>query len=206
MKKIKKTSNSLFWLKHILLALVIIAIAVTILIMQKSNQSTVLPEGSSGKKNISSNMSLFYEQYRSSSRSPSDEALGDFVMKVKISDTPLSERLQKMESLQKPMSGKWVGEHKHRIFKAGRTLRSGITNYAQSEGMQVIWELEKDFIVKHAFQLDDSLLGSLKKIGKAIDADFDGEVKAYMCPRQRSLVITSQSSEYLQKQCAEAIQ
>ena len=201
----KKTSNSLFWLKHILLALVITAIAVTVLIMQKSNQSTVLPEGSSGKKNISSNMSLFYKQYRSSSRSPSDEALGDFVMKVKISDTPLSERLQNMESLQKPMSGKWVGEHKHRIFKAGGTLRSAITNYAQSEGIQVIWELEKDFIVKHAFQLDDSLLGSLKKIGKAIDADFDGEVKAYMCPRQRSLVITSQSSEYLQKQCAEAI-
>jgi hypothetical protein len=112
--------------------------------------------------------------------------------------------LQKMESLEKPVSGRWVGEHKHRTFKAGSTLRSAITDYAQSEGMQVIWELDQDFIVKHPFQLDDSIFGSLKMIAKAIDANFNGEVKAYMCPRQRSLVITSKSSEYLEKQCAEA--
>ena len=55
------------------------------------------------------------------------------------------------------------------------------TDYAQSEGMQVIWELDQDFIVKHPFQLDDSILGSLKMIAKAIDANFNGEVKAYMC-------------------------
>ena len=109
-----------------------------------------------------------------------------------------------MESLQKPVSERWVGEHKHRTFKAGSTLRSAISYFAQSEGMQVIWELDKDFIVKHPFQLDDSLLGSLNIISKGIDANFDGEVKAYMCPRQRSLVITAKSSEYLAKQCAEA--
>ena len=206
MKKTKKVSNSLFWLKHILLALMITAVAAAVLFVQKSNQSTVLPEGSLSKKNISTNMSLFYKQYRASSRNPSDEGLGDFVKKVKTSDTPLSERLRKMESLQNPVSRKWVGEHKHRIFEAGGTLRGDITNYAQSEGMQVIWELDKDFIVKYPFQLDDSLLGSLKRIGKVIDINFDGEVKAYMCPRQRSLVITSQTSKYLEKQCAEALQ
>ena len=68
----------------------------------------------------------------------------------------------------------------------------------------MIWELDRDFIIKYPFQIDDSLLGSLKMIGKAIDTDFDTDVKAYMCPRQRSLVITSKSTEYLEKQCAEA--
>ena len=204
MKKTKQVSNSLFWLKHLLLGLMIIAIAVVVLIMQKSNESAMRPEGDTGKKNISSNMSNFYADYRLSSRHPREEALGDFVMGVKTSDKPLGERLQKMESLQKPVSERWVGEHKHRTFKAGSTLRSAITDYAQSEGMQVIWELDKDFIVKHPFQLDDSILGSLKMIANAVDANFDGEVKAYMCPRQRSLVITSKSSEYLEKQCAEA--
>jgi hypothetical protein len=204
MKNNKQLSNSLFWLKHVMLGLMIIAIAVVVLLMQKSNESAVRPEGDSGKKTIASNMSDFYADYRLSSRYPREEELGDFVMGVKISDKPLGERLQKMESLQNPVSGRWVGEHKHRIFKAGSTLRSAITEYAQSEGMQVIWELDQDFIVKHPFQLDDSLLASLKIIGKAIDANFDGEVKAYMCPRQRSLVITSKSSEYLEKQCDEA--
>jgi hypothetical protein len=205
MKKNKKTSNSLFWLKHIMLGLIIIVAAGVLLLMQQSNKLAVRPEGDSGKKNISSNMSEFYADYRLSSRRLQKKDLGDFVRGVKISDEPLSERLQKMESLQKPVLGKWVGEHKHRIFKAGSTLRSAITNYAQSEGMQVIWELDQDFIVKHPFQLDDSILGSLKMIAKTIDANFDGEVKAYMCPRQRSLVITSKSSEYLDKQCEEAL-
>jgi hypothetical protein len=204
MKNNKQVSNSLFWLRHVMLGLMIIAIAVVVLLMQQSNESAVRPEGDSGKKTIASNMSDFYADYILSSRRPRDEELGDFVMGVKISDKPLGERLQKMESLQNPISRGWVGEHKHRIFKAGSTLRSAITEYAQSEGMQVIWELEQDFIVKHPFQLDDSLMASLKIIAKAIDANFDGEVKAYMCPRQRSLVISSKSSEYLEKQCAEA--
>jgi len=204
MKKIKRVSDPIFWFKHILLAFVTIAMAVAVLMVQQSEPSNVPLEGDSSKKNISTNMSLFYSQYRASSRNPLSEELGDFVKKVKTSDTPLSERLQKMESLHKPVSEKWVGEHKHRMFRAGGTLRGDITNYAQSEGIQVIWELEQDFVVKHPFQLDDSLLGSLKKIGQAIDANFDGEVKAYMCPRQRSMVITSQASAYLEEQCAEA--
>ena len=70
--------------------------------------------------------------------------------------------------------------------------------------MQVIWELDKDFIIKHPFQLDDSLLGSLKMIGNTINANFDTEVKAYMCHQQRSMVITSKSNEYLEIQCTEA--
>jgi hypothetical protein len=204
MKRSKQMSNSIFWLKHVMLAVMIIVIAVIVWIMQQRNESTVRPEGDSGRKTIASNMSDFYADYRLSSRNPRVEELGDFVMGVKIVEAPLGERLKKMESLQKPASGRWVGEHKHRTFKAGSTLRSAITDYAQSEGMQVIWELDQDFIVKHPFQLDDSILGSLNKIGKAIDANFDGEVKAYMCPRQRSLVITSKSNEYLEKQCTEA--
>lgn len=194
----------MFWIKHIALALLIVIIAGIVLYLRQTSLSTVRPEGDMGSKSISENMSDFYADYRLSSRHPREEDLGDFVMEVKISEKPLGERLQKMESLQKPVSGRWVGEHKHRTFKAGSTLRSAITNYAQSEGMQVIWELDQDFIVKHPFQLDDSILGSLKVIAKAIDPNFDGEVKAYMCPRQRSLVITDIDSEYLEKQCARA--
>jgi hypothetical protein len=204
MKKTKQVSNSLFWLKHILLALMVIVIAGIVLIIQLSNESADRPKSDSGKDTIASNMSDFYAEYRSSSLSPRAEELGDFVMEVKTSDNLLSERLEKMESLDKPLSQRWIGHHKHRTFKAGSTLRSAITKYAQSEGMQVIWELDQDFIVKHPFQIDDSILGSLKMIAESIDANFNGEVKAYMCPLQRSLVITSKTSKYLEEQCEEA--
>ncbi|MEP0356847.1 MAG: toxin co-regulated pilus biosynthesis Q family protein [Paraglaciecola sp.] len=204
MSKTKNGSSSLFWVKHLMLALSIIVIASIVLYLQQTNLNTVRPEGDTGRKSIEENMSNFYADYRLSSRHPREEGLGDFVIEVNTSETPLSERLKKMESLQKPISGRWVGEHKHRTFKVGSTLRTAITNFAQSEGMQVIWELDRDFIVKHHFQLDDSILGSLQMIANAIDTEFDGEVKTYMCPKQRSLVITAQSSDYLTRQCTQA--
>ena len=65
----------------------------------------------------------------------------------------------------------------------------------------MIWELNRDFIIKHPFQIDNSIVGSLDEIARAIDSNFDGTVKAYVCPKQRSLVITAVNSEYLQDNC-----
>ena len=197
-------SDSMFWAKHIALALMIVAIAGVVIYLQYQNESTLVPEGEPVKKSVASNMSKFYSEYRLSSRHPREDELGDFVLEVKESDIPLTDRLQNMESLQKPITGRWVGEYKHRTFKAGTTLRSAITDFAQSEGMQVIWELDQDFIVKHQFQMESTILGSLRTIAKAIDANFDGTVRAFICPKQRSLVVTAKETPYLTKNCAEA--
>jgi hypothetical protein len=200
----KNASESMFWARHVALALLIIVVGGVVIFLQQRNESMPKPEGEVKSKSLSDNMSKFYSEYRLSSRHPREEGLGDFVLEVKGAETPLNERLQKMESLQKPISGRWVGEYKHRTFKAGTTLRSAITDYAQSEGMQVIWELSQDFIVKHQFQMENTILGSLKTIASAIDSNFDGKVKAFVCPKQRSLVITDKKSDYLEKQCVEA--
>ena len=200
----KNASASLFWVKHVALALLIILIGAAVIVLQENNDSLVRPEGEKRKRSLSENMSKFYSEYRLSSRHPRDEGLGDFVLEVKTSDQPLDTRLEQMESLQQPISGRWVGEHKHRTFKAGMTLRSAITDYAQAEGMQVVWELDQDFIVKHQFQMDNTIVGSLRVIANAIDSNFDGKVKAYVCPKQRSLVITAKVTDYLTKQCVES--
>ena len=66
-------SNSLFWLKRIMLAIIIIVIAALVLIMQYRNESTVRPEGNTGIKSIANNMSDFYANYRLSYRHPREE-------------------------------------------------------------------------------------------------------------------------------------
>ncbi|WP_327082858.1 toxin co-regulated pilus biosynthesis Q family protein [Paraglaciecola hydrolytica] len=200
----KKTSESMFWAKHLALGILIIVVGAVVIVLQQNNESLPEPEGAQRPKSLAENMSKFYSEYRLSSRHPRDDSLGDFVLEVKKSEQPLNTRLQQMESLQKPISGRWVGEHKHRTFKAGMTLRSAITDYAQAEGMQVIWELDQDFIVKNQFQMDNTILGSLRIIANAIDSNFDGKVKAYVCPKQRSLVITETATDYLEEQCVEA--
>lgn len=200
----KVDANSMFWLKQVGLMLLIVAVGVMVIVLRDADDDLQVNEIRVKSPSLSDNMSKFYSEYRMSSSKPKEEELGDFVLEVNNSEKPLIERLHQMESQQKPVSGRWVGEHKFRTFKAGTTLRSAITDYAESEGMQVIWELDKDFIVKNQFQMDNTIIGSLHTIANAIDSNFHGEVRAFVCPKQRSLVITDKSSDYLEKQCAEA--
>jgi hypothetical protein len=67
--------------------------------------------------------------------------------------------------------------------------------------MQLIWNLEQDFVIKHQFQLDNTVSGSLASIASAIDSSFEGEVKAYLCADQRSLVVTAEETKLLKNQC-----
>lgn len=195
----KVSSSVMFWARHVGLAAALIIVAVVVINLQNVNTDGGKPE----RKSVSSNMSDFYSEYRQSQTKPIEEETSDFVMQLNdTSDRTLNERLRDMESIQQPVTGRWVGEHKYRTFAAGSTLRESITNFAQTEGMQVIWELDQDFIVKDHFQMDDTIVGSLHKIARTVDSNFDGTVRAYVCPKNRSLVITAKESDYLNKYCA----
>lgn len=196
------SSEFKFWAKHIGLAVALIAIAVLVLIIHQYNSNKPVAEGQTKSRDPAKNMSRVYSQHRMSSIEPIKEDKGDFVLDVNTPDKPIQDRLKRMESLLKPVSGRWVGEHKYRTFKAGSTLREAITDYAQKEGMQVLWELDQDFIIKNHFQMEDTIVGSLFKISQAIDASFDGKVLAYFCPKQRTLVITETDTPYLSKTCS----
>lgn len=202
----KKASNFLFWAKHIGLAMALIIIAAVLLNLQRFNVNSPKPEGADESKSVSKGVTEFYAAYRMSSTKPYEENIGDFVMSLNAPKTPLNQRLKSMESIQQPLSSRWVGEHKFRSFRAGSTVREAITSFAEMEGMQVLWELDKDFIIKSQFQMDDTVTGSLAKIAKAIDGSFEGEVKAYICPKQRSLVITEAESTYIKNNCNQLIE
>ncbi|GAB2689059.1 TcpQ domain-containing protein [Aliiglaciecola sp. 3_MG-2023] len=197
----KKTSNFLFWARHIGLAIALIIIAAIVLNLQRFNMSSPKPEGKSEQKSVSQGMTDFYAAYRMSSSKPFEDDIGDFVLPVNPPKEPLEQRLRKMVSIQSNINSRWVGEHKYRSFRAGSTLREAITNYAQSEGMQVLWELDKDFIIKSQFQLDDTITGSMAEIASAVNGSFEKEVKAYICPKQRSMIVTQETNDYVLKNC-----
>ena len=198
----RRSSNILFWAKYVGLALALIIIAAVLLNLQSFNIRGPKPEGASKPKSVAEGMSEFYAAYRMSSRQPFEENIGDFVMQLNPPKEPLDTRLKNMVSSQKPTSANWVSEHKFRSFKAGRTIREVIEDYAQNEGMQVLWELDKDFIIKNQFQMENTITDSLAKIARVVDGSFEGEVKAYICPKQRSLIITEKSSAYIRENCS----
>jgi hypothetical protein len=55
--------------------------------------------------------------------------------------------------------------------------------------------------VKNQFQMEDTLVGSLYQIAKAVDSNFNGQVTAYVCAKQRSLVITADRTDFLTENC-----
>eukprot|EP01026_Neomeris_dumetosa_P012686 TRINITY_DN144236_c0_g1_i1.p1 TRINITY_DN144236_c0_g1~~TRINITY_DN144236_c0_g1_i1.p1 ORF type:complete len:149 (+),score=5.60 TRINITY_DN144236_c0_g1_i1:50-448(+) len=110
----KSSSNALFWIRHLGLALALIIIAAVVISLQNTNIKAPQPEGAVETTSVSQGMTKFYAAYRMSSSKPFEEDIGDFVMALNTSEKPLSERLKSMESLQKPVSRRWVGEHKYR--------------------------------------------------------------------------------------------
>lgn len=197
----KGFSSTVFWARHIGLAAIIVMVAFAVFFIRQEQRNVEQPEGAPVKRNIATGLSNFYRDFRQSSKKPITDGVGDFTIELAPSEEPLEARLQSMSSDLKPVIPGWSGEHKFRTFEAGSTLRNAISNYAQQEGMQVVWDLNEDFVVKHQFQMDDNMMGSIADIAKAIDSNFNGTVTGYFCPKQRSLVITTDESEYLRNEC-----
>ena len=191
----KNYSGKRFWISQIVIALVLILIAVAVIVWQQS------ADDGEEERSVSKGLSDFYSQFRMGPDQPEELTEEDFVIDVNSNSGTLETRLKTMSSELRPVKKSWVGEHKNRSFKAGRTLREAISAYAEKEGMQVIWDLEQDFVIKHHFQMDDTLVGSLDKIAAAIDSNFSGDVETFVCPGQRTLVVTAKPSKYLDDNC-----
>jgi len=194
-------SSSSFWAKQIGIAAVLVIIAGVLIYMLQTQDQEPVPQGQAEEKSVSRGLSEFYRNFRMSAFDPAKDEQGDFVLDIAGVDPNLDNKLAQMSSQTRPVEKNWTGEHKYRSFQEGNTLREAISQYAQAEGMQVIWNLEQDFVIKHQFQLDNTVAGTLAKIASAIDSSFEGQVKAYLCAEQRSLVVTAQETEFLTTNC-----
>lgn len=196
----KQYSQTAFWVKHIGLALALILVAAVLIYLQNKGFDT-----DSGppkeEKSVSKGLSDFYSEFRSSG-SAEEELATDFVVDLPASGQSLDQQLRKRSATLNPAKENWVGEHKYRSFKAGNTLREAITEYAEKEGMQVVWDLNQDFVIKHHFQLKSTIVGSLSQIASAVNSNFEGDVHTYVCARQRSLVVTDTLTDYVRKNCS----
>ena len=194
-------SSSSFWAKQIAIAVVLVIAAGVLIYILQTHEESPTPASQKEEKSVSKGLSEFYRDFRMSSTDPLEDEQGDFVLDIAGVDPNLDSKLAKMSSQTRPVEKNWTGEHKYRTFAEGNTLREAISQYAQAEGMQLIWNLEQDFVIKHQFQLDNTVAGSLAKIASAIDSSFEGEVTAYLCAEQRSLVVTAQETDFLKNQC-----
>ena len=198
----KKPTSTLFWAKHLGLALAVIIVAGIVIHLQMNMTSAPTPVDAPEERSVAKGLSDFYREFRMTANEPERSEGADMVLDLTPSEQSLDDRLQSMSSALKPGDSRWEGEYKYRTFRAGNTLREAISSYAEQEGMQVIWDLNQDFVIKHQFQMDNTVAGSLAKIASAIDSNFEGKVATFVCPKQRSLVVTEKVTEYLSTQCS----
>jgi len=111
------------------------------------------------------------------------------------------EILQAREMIVRPYRKNWSGSEESRPFRKGETLYQKLAEYSAKDGLEILWWINKDFIVKDPFRIEKNILKTAKQIGQAISGHFPEGVSSYFCYRQRTLVFINEAPSYLNDEC-----
>lgn len=101
---------------------------------------------------------------------------------------------------------KWQAPKKSFPFRKGETLFQKLSEYAEAENLTVIWWLNRDYLVKDSFRIENDIVQTSFQIGKAIGGHFDHGISSYFCYQQRALVAIANQKhlrylDYLNEEC-----
>lgn len=192
--KAKNKSNQSGYFSKILAPLVLILIVVGFVYWgsDESNKTSENP--------VAKGVAKFYAEVRQALK-PGAERLNDYTIKLPKPKVAMGDQLASRDGNVKPAPSDWNGANKKRSFKQNETLKNVLTRYAQEEGVELIWDLEYDYIVKHHFAESSNLKALVSKISSVVNNDYEGTVNTYFCQDASALVITNKSNEYISKYC-----
>lgn len=186
-----------FWIRNIILLVVLAALAYTVL---------TKPEIIFRKDTVNSaakGLSDFYASIRGTLADGADR-ISDFRIRLPDTSEKLTSQLTQRSKIVVPGEPNWRGEITDRRFREGDTVKNKLTDYARAEGIELFWTLPRDYVIKQYFQTDSSLIGTIHQISVAIAPDFSSPVLAYYCPQERAAVITDKANDYLRQHCMPA--
>ena len=109
--------------------------------------------------------------------------------------------LEARRLVTRPLRKTWRGVNENFPFRLGETLFQKLSEYAISEGLDVIWWLDKDFLVKDPFRINKGIIKTAYQVGKAVEGHFPEGINVYFCYQQRSLVLINLVEPYLDEEC-----
>lgn len=114
----------------------------------------------------------------------------------------LDKLLQAREMIVRPYKKNWQGSIESRPFRKGQALNIKLAEYTEKAGIELIWWLNRDFIVKDPFRIEKDLLSTAYQIGKAVEGHFEEGLAIYFCNRQRTIVIIEdENNPFLDEEC-----
>ncbi|TMO10482.1 toxin co-regulated pilus biosynthesis Q family protein [Pseudoalteromonas sp. S558] len=183
-----------FWLKHLSVAVLLIIFALYFLL----GDGLVL-DFKHSKNAAAEGLSRFYASIQNKSKN--DKERGNFVLKLAAPEQTLDRVLTERTRIVDPMPTNWAGKIEPRRFESGTTLKEALSEFAENEGITLYWYLDKDFVVKDYFRVDNDFTSTFYQIGRAINDEFEYEVYTYFCHKQRAAIITEKPSEFVRANC-----
>ncbi|MCO4321902.1 TcpQ domain-containing protein [Aliidiomarina quisquiliarum] len=168
------------------------------------DQETIAGTDSHNYGNLQGEISRFFSGIKRSSWPGARK--GKSILANNLGQRPLIEILDEKARLQDdPITLNWRGPVKVRWFMADDTLKSNSERLAAEENMELIWWLDKDYVVRAPFQVNADLLQSLDRLARSLNSHHPGSPQAFLCPRQRAILIaTSESAESVSHYCTPA--
>jgi len=184
----------LSWIKRIVIGVALITCTLYFIL---NSDSVVNFKGYSNS--AADGLSRFYKSIRSEINK--DIERDNYVLDLSKPEQSLDRVLSERERSVDPMSVNWVGEMKARRFERGFTLKEVLTDYAKKEDIILYWYLDKDYVVKDHFRVNENFITTLYKVSRSINDDFVNEVYTFFCYKQRAAIITELPSEFVRSNC-----
>ncbi|MFT6528834.1 MAG: hypothetical protein ACJAZB_000466 [Psychrosphaera sp.] len=195
-KKSAKTKSSAGFMIKVVLPTTLILIVVGFLYWG----SEAVKDPNRSKHKMADGVAKFYSTFRKSFM-PGATQLDEYTIQLPEEDLSVSDKLQIRGAQVRPAEPNWTGEDKRRSFKENDTLKTALTKFGNAEGVEVIWDLKYDYIIKNHFVETADFRELIEKMSKTVNNDYDGQARGYFCPQERAIVLTDKPDQYVTEFC-----
>ncbi|WP_286269662.1 TcpQ domain-containing protein [Thalassotalea hakodatensis] len=205
----------MFWLKNIVFALLLIGLAYYLIANQEalfsqndeqeitSNDNAITEKPKVSKKETNpaaEGLSRFYANLRGSEDEDQPRVRNNIVY-LPAHKGDIVDILEAKRLVTRPLRKNWKSTKLNRPFRPEHTLHQKLSEYAKEEGLEVIWWLDKDFIIKDPFRIDKDIVDTAYQVGLAINGHFQDGLSTYFCYQHRTLVLIEKHKSYLDEEC-----
>ena len=114
----------------------------------------------------------------------------------------LAKILQVKELTVRPYKKTWTGQVESRPFRTGETLNQKLDEYSAEEGIELLWWLNRDYVVKEPFRIKKDMLRTTFLVAKAIEGHFESGLSIFFCHQQRTIVVVESAPHpFLDSEC-----
>ena len=155
----------------------------------------------SSKNKAAEGLSTFYASIHGPSEKGDAPKIRNNVVYLPEPRGDLAKLLETKTITTSPLKKTWQGSIESRRFRTGATLFQKLVEYAEQDGLEVMWRLNRDLVIKDPFRINKDILATAYQLGIALDGHFPEGVDVYFCYQQRTIVFQTGEQDYLTENC-----